>query len=363
MLMRSLKSSVKIAGIRGLHVSGVAHLTAAALGVRGVVLAFHEIQDDLGRELWTGCPTFRFERLIQWLRRAGWEIVTLDEAVDRLHDPADPRRFAVITFDDGYRDIARALPILRREHAPFTAYVPTGGLTRDLFAWWLGLRELLRLNDKVEIPFLGRTIFCPGLHKKHAALTALTRWAHEDFTRVSHFSSLFAKYRISLESLCDRYFLSEKELWSLASEPLATIGAHTATHRALATLDDADVLRELVDNRAYLQDRLDREINHLAYPYGSPAACGAREARAACEAGFRTAVMTSHRPLFAPDGREPHRLPRINVHWDSSVAHLNTETGGLTCATMRYFLTAQAWSERNSREQDVANYPGTGIAA
>ncbi len=352
-LMRRLKSSVKVASIRGLHVSGVAHLSALALGVKGVVLAFHEIQDHVDRELWTGCPTFRFERLIRWLRLTGWEIVTLDDAVGRLQDPAETRRFAVITFDDGYRDIARALPILRREKAPFTAYIPTGGLTRDLFAWWLGLRELFRLNDKVEIPVLGRTFFCADLREKHAALITLTRWAHGDFRRVSHFSSVFAKYGISLASLCDRYFLSEEELRSLANEPLATIGGHTVTHPALATLGDADVLRELVDNRAYLQDRLNREINHFAYPYGSPAACGEREAKAACQAGFRTAVMTSHRPLFARDGNEPHRLPRVNVHWDSSIAHLNTETSGLTCATIRYFLSAQARPERSSREQDA----------
>ncbi len=351
--MRSLKSSLKVASIQGLHVSGVAHLSALALGVRGVVLAFHEIQDDVDRELRTGCPTFRFERLIRWLRHAGWEIVTLDDALDRLHDPAETRRFAVITFDDGYRDIARALPILRREKAPFTAYIPTGGLTRDLFAWWLGLRELIRLNDKVEIPFLGRAFFCTDLRQKHAALITLTRWAHDDFRRVSHFSSVFAKYGISLASLCDRYFLSEDELRLLANEPLVTIGGHTVTHPALATLDDADVLRELVDNRAYLQDRLNREIKHFAYPYGSPAACGAREARAAREAGFRTAVMTSHRPLFARDGSAPHRLPRINVHWDSGVAHLNTETSGLTCATIRYFLSAQVRPEPSPREEDA----------
>ena len=144
--------------------------------------------------------------MIQWLRRAGWDIVTLDEAVDRLQDFAQLRRFAVITFDDGYRDITRALPMLRREQAPFTAYIPTGALTRDLFAWWLGLRELFRVNDKVEIPFLGRTFHCADLPQKRAALSALTRWAHDNFGHVSHLSSVFAKYDISLESLMRTVF-------------------------------------------------------------------------------------------------------------------------------------------------------------
>ena len=98
----------------------------------------------------------------------------------------------------------------------------------------------------------------------------------------------------------------------------------------------------MADNRAYLQDHLDREINHLAYPYGSPGACGQREARLACEAGFRTAVTTSHRPLFTRDRLNPCALPRVNIHPHSTVAHLNTETSGMTRDTVRYFLSTQA---------------------
>ena len=341
--MSDLKGSVKLAGIRGLHASGVAPWVAPALGVRGVILTFHEIHDDLDSELRTGCPTPSFAKLIFWLRDAGWDIVTLDEALSRLHDRAHTRRFAVITFDDGYRDnIARALPILRRAQAPFTTYIPTGAITRDLFAWWLGVRELFRINDRVEIPFLDRTFFCSDLQGKRAALSAVMRWAHADLTRVSDLSYVFAKYRISLASLCDRYFINENELRSLASDRLATIGGHTATHPALATLSETDVSREIEDNRAFLQDHLNREINHLAYPYGCSRACGQREARLACEAGFRTAVTTSHRPLFTRDGFNPCALPRINIHAHSTIAHLNTETSGITRETVRYFLSAQA---------------------
>jgi peptidoglycan/xylan/chitin deacetylase (PgdA/CDA1 family) len=350
--MSNLKSSVRLTAIRGLHALGLAHLVAPALGVRGTILTFHEIHDDLDSELWTGCPTQFFEKSIRWLRHAGWDIVTLDEALNRLQDCAQTRRFAVITFDDGYRDnITRALPILRREQVPFTMYIPTGAITRELYAWWLGLRELFRINDEVKIPFFGRTFFCADLPSKRAALSIATRWAHDNFERVSDFTYIFANYGISLETLCDRYFINKDELRLLASDQLATIGAHTVTHPALATLCEADVLRELADNRAYLQDHLNRDINHFAYPYGSPTACGRREARLALEAGFRTAVTTTHRPLFASDWPTLHALPRINIHPHSTVAHLNTETSGMTPATVRYILSAHPKLSRQCGEK------------
>lgn len=340
--IRNLRSSVKRASTQVLHISGLAHLVAPVLGVRGAILTFHEIHDDPESELWTGCPTPFLERSIRWLRETGWDIVTLEEALNRLQD-AQARRFAVITFDDGYRDnITRGLPILRREQAPFTIYIPTGAITRELYAWWLGLRELIRVNCKVDVPFLGRTFVCPDLTSKRAALSVMMRWAHDDLKRVSYFDCIFAKYGISLESLCDRYFMNEGELRSLTNDRLATIGAHTVTHPALATLGAADVPRELADNRAFLQKHLNRDINHFAYPYGSPDACGQREASLSRQAGFRTAVTTSHRPLFGRDRLNRYTLPRISIHPQSTVAHLGTETSGMTPATVRYFLSTQA---------------------
>jgi peptidoglycan/xylan/chitin deacetylase (PgdA/CDA1 family) len=339
--MGGVRSSLKLAAINGLHALGLSRLAAPVLGVRGAILTFHEIHDDLDSELWTGCRTSFFEKSIRWLRNAGWKIVTLDEALARVRDHEYEHRFAVITFDDGYRDnITRALPILRREQVPFTMYVPTGAITRELYAWWLGLRELFRTNDKVDLPWLGMTFSCGDLSSKRHGLSIATRWVHENFRRVSDLRYSFSSYRISLPSLCDRYFIDTNELKSLANDPLVTIGAHTVSHPALATLQSKDVSRELTDNRAYLQGQLNREVNHFAYPYGSPAACGQREARLALDAGFLTAVTTSHRPLFARDGLNLFGLPRINIHPHSTVSHLDTEISGLTRATARNFLSA-----------------------
>src|SRR5690348_85846 len=113
--MSNIKSSLKLAAVHSLHTLGLSRLAAQSLGVVGTILTFHEIHDDFDTELRTGCPVSFLEASIRWLRDTGWEIVTLDNALARLNDGKRNRRFAVITFDDGYRDnITRALPILRR---------------------------------------------------------------------------------------------------------------------------------------------------------------------------------------------------------------------------------------------------------
>jgi peptidoglycan/xylan/chitin deacetylase (PgdA/CDA1 family) len=334
--MGSIKSLLKSCVFQALHASGATHILASAFGVKGVILLFHEVQDDLDSELWTGCPTALFEKCIQWLKSTGWDIVPLEEALRRLNNDEPTKPFAVITFDDGYRDnITRALPILRRAQAPFTMYVPTDAITRELYAWWLGLREIFRKYDKVEIATIGSSFWCPDLVSKRKALSQVTLWLLGNLGRIDEFRPFFSDHDISLQSLCDRYFINEDELRFLANDPLATIGAHTVTHRSLATLGTAEVWRELTDNRAYLQTCLDRDIVHLAYPFGNPDTCGPREAELALRAGFATAVTTSNQPILIRRRESAGLLPRVSIHSHWTLAHLDAEISGLTPATFR----------------------------
>ena len=273
----TFKTLVKSAAIHGFHVSGLTRAANYILAGTGAILTFHEIQDDPSEELWTGCRTAFLVKCIGWLRRTGWEIVTLSEAVERLQRNVRIPRFVVLTFDDGYRDnISGALPVLRREQAPFTIYVPTGAISRELFAWWLGLRELFRTNEKVEIAAMNISFSCTDLSSKMWGLAFASRWVHENYNRTPDLRDTFSAYGVSVEALCDRYFMNEDELLELAREPLASIGAHTVTHPALSILDAADVSREMVDNRNFLQARLGIEVVDLAYPFGNPRACGLR---------------------------------------------------------------------------------------
>ena len=112
------------------------------------------------------------------------------------------QRFAVLTFDDGYRDnVTRALPILELHDAPFTIFVPTGAPTRTLYSWWLGLRALFRMSDTVTIDVMGRRFDCPDLGSKTTALAMVTHWIYHDLRRAQMLAPTFATAGISLTGL------------------------------------------------------------------------------------------------------------------------------------------------------------------
>jgi peptidoglycan/xylan/chitin deacetylase (PgdA/CDA1 family) len=300
----------------------------------GLILYLHEIQDDPAAELMSGCrPSFLAE-IVEGLRRGGWELVTLDEALRRLSNGSAARPFAVLTFDDGYRDnLTRALPVLERLQAPFTVFVPTGAVTRELFAWWLALRALLVARQEIEIGCMGERFSCASLSDKVAAFDAVSRWVAEDRRRTHDLMPTFAAHGLSLEGLAEAYFLSEEELRTLAKHPLVTIGAHTTSHAALPALETEEARAEMADNKAFLENLLDREVLHFAYPYGAGrAARDGREPTLAREIGFASAVTTRTSPVFPRHRDNPHALPRIGVRPHETLGSLYYRASGLSWA-------------------------------
>ncbi|WP_234681028.1 polysaccharide deacetylase family protein [Bradyrhizobium monzae] len=295
------------------HRSGLMPTFCRIFAGRAAILMFHEIQQDHRSELTTGTSAALFEYSLNWLRQEGWEIVSFETCLQRLATDPGPCRYAVLTFDDGYRDnVATALPILERNQAPFMMYVPTGALTRALQSWWLGLRELFRIREAVTIDAMDMRFHCPEFHEKVSGLNKVIEWIHQDYHRAATLTSTFEKAGISLSALNEAYFLSESELQKLARHPLASIGGHTVSHAALSGLDVLSARAEMADNRCYLEQLLQLPVRHFAYPYGGSKACGPREEHLAKEVGFSTAVTTRSGQIS--DAKSNHfALPRVGV--------------------------------------------------
>ena len=305
---------------------------------KGIVVMLHEIHRDVDAELRTGCGPAQLERIVIALRAADRDIVTPDEGLRRLADPVS-KPFALLTFDDAYRDnLTNALPVLERLNAPMTLFVPTGMITRELYAWWLGMRQWILQSDAVDIEPMGRRFACADLASKLSTRRQITSWIADDQTRADSLAPLFQAQGINIRALVDCYAMNAEELRRMAAHPLVTIGAHTETHRFLTGLSEAEARREFQGNKAWLEALLDRPISYFAYPYGTPGACGEREARLAAEAGFRASFTTRAGQLFAEHLQHPQLLPRIDVGYaPQSAAALASRLNGLDRAMATRF--------------------------
>jgi len=264
--------------------------------------------------------------VVQRIREKGYEIVHLDEAVDLLKAGHGRARYAVLTFDDGYRDnLEIAYPVLKKLGAPFTVFATSGLIDRTSELWWVALERVIAGTQSLELSREGLDpgISCRTLEEKAACFATLAgrltlETPEPDQRRIVR--ALCEQYCVDLESLANEFMMSWDELRELAGEPLVTIGGHTHDHFALARLPAEEARTDILRGVDRLETELGTRPRHFAYPYGKERSVCGRDAAFLAEAGFASAVTTTPGVLNTSSARDLLRLPRISVngHYQSA---------------------------------------------
>ncbi|WP_158813027.1 polysaccharide deacetylase family protein [Methylocapsa sp. S129] len=319
-----LKDRIIGAGFTAFRLTGLHRLAAAATQGQGAVLMLHNV-----RPWRPPTPGFTPNRLLEitpefldatlgLVKRMGFDLVTLDEALNRLAQ-GGARPFVALTFDDGYRDtVDFALPILERHQAPFTVYVATGFADRTAGMWWLELEEALRTAESVEIADSDLSLAMPTRtpQEKSEAFAriywALRASSEERLLRIV--GALAARNGVDGAAIVSALCMDWTGIAALARHPLATIGAHTISHKMLAKWPDDVVRAEMLGSKERIEEKLGQTVRHFAYPVGDPTSAGQREFALAREFGFASAVTTRPGMIFPGHGDHLTALPRVSVN-------------------------------------------------
>jgi peptidoglycan/xylan/chitin deacetylase (PgdA/CDA1 family) len=186
-----------------------------------VVLYYHGVRDQYKS---------RFERQMDDLLR-----LAEPTTADRSSSLESGKRYAVVTFDDAYRNIlVNALPALKTRGIPGTVFVVT--------------------------EMIGRT------------------------------AALADSSTVSTE---ERKVMSVEDLQSLPSG-MVTTGSHSLTHRYLTKLSPKEAVHEVAESRRILEQLLHLQVRLFCFPYG---ACSEELFRLCRKAGYDRVFTTA--PQFA----------------------------------------------------------------
>jgi peptidoglycan/xylan/chitin deacetylase (PgdA/CDA1 family) len=319
----SLKYRAIRAVFEALWASRLPGLLRTLSGSRGVIFTLHRVLPETPPAFSPNAilqiqPQF-LDYVIERVRALGLDIVTLDEAMVRLASPAKGRQFAVLTFDDAYRDnLTHALPILRRHEAPFTLYVPTALVDGTGEIWWQAIEDIIARVEAIAVDTKGAIehLDTRTTSEKQQAFDHLY-WRMRKVPEVERLEILHAfadRHGYNLAAQCRSLIMDWKELRAFAGDPLCTIGAHTVHHYELAKLPLEQARSEMEDCVDIIEDRLGDRPVHFSYPLGGPLSAGQREFDLAREIGFESAVTTRPGGLYPRHLEQPHALPRISLN-------------------------------------------------
>ncbi len=249
----------------------------------------------------------------------GFDFISLDAVPDRLaNGPAD-RRFAVFTLDDGYRNnLEYAAPVFSRHNAPFTVFVTKGFVERSHSMWWETLAEVLNATDSLSID-LGdgvEKIACASLAEKAAAFGGIAGLVNsgDEAAMVKRLDAAAPQYGVEPLAVMESLTMSPAELASLCENPLASLGAHTISHRGLCRLDNVEARQEILGSAECVQTLTGKWPRTFAYPYGDGRSVSPREAAICAEFGMDIAVTTRANTLHHGASGAMTLLPRISIN-------------------------------------------------
>jgi len=196
----------------------------------------------------------------RYIKKRGYRVLTLDQALEHMAGGDLPARALVLTFDDGFAStLAEGVPLLREFSFSAVLYVTSYYVTHAHPIFRLAVQYLFWKAKKTD--------FKSDLDRISQVIetgNSLT----DNVSRDELIRSLGRELRIDAEPLfIDRRFhlLTPSEI-KQCSEGGFEIQLHTHRHRFPK---EPDLLRrEIIQNREVLEPIVDRSMNHLCYPSG-----------------------------------------------------------------------------------------------
>lgn len=259
-------------------------------------------------------PEF-LDKAIDLYIKSGYQIVSMDEALQRISNKDDGPKFVAFTFDDGYKDnIKYALPVFEKYKCPFTVYPVSGFIDRQVLPWWILAEEALKRVGNIEIKLYNAKISFKwtGTGNKDLFMYDIHQAIISSDEPLFRDNKSLEISNISIDDIFDNHFMTAEELAGFSTHDLVTIGAHSATHRAFNKLSEGDIIDEINSSVERIGEVTGKKVNHFCYPYGSRSEVGNREFTIATKAIIKSAVSTRQAGIFHEHEKFITSLPRYH---------------------------------------------------
>ena len=240
-----------------------------------------------------------FERQVAQLSK-NYNVISLDEIVERVTRRESLRRCVAITFDDGFKDnYENAYPILKKHKIPATIFLTTGYVENGTAPWFIKLRYIFMKTEKAHFQLRANDeiISLPMRTRKE-------KFVASERAMVCLKNSADEKRLLVLDKLCKQLGVNEFDglnnlmlNWNQIkemSESSILFGAHTVNHPILTRISIDAVEKEIRQSKEEINARIEKPVTAFAYPFGKKTEYSNKIFELLRKFGFRCSVTSEY---------------------------------------------------------------------
>jgi peptidoglycan/xylan/chitin deacetylase (PgdA/CDA1 family) len=294
-----------------------------------LVLNYHRIGMPHGslfdHALWSATQD-DFDQHVRMLA-SGFDVIGLNDLRSALDDLKagkrrawQTRRFAMITFDDGYIDnFEQAFPVLESHSVPGVFFITSGFLDTGRLAWWDEIAWMVRTSARSQLELSRRWIAAPlslAADNHDAAIQRLLRRyyrieGHETAAFLDEIAEATGSGRAP-KSAADGLWMNWDMVRSMHAAGMS-VGAHTVTHPILSRLSAEEQNLEICESRLRIEHELGDTVSALSYPVGSRDAFNDATRTALSRSSFDWAFSYYGGHLRAGADLDRFDIPRVAI--------------------------------------------------
>lgn len=245
------------------------------------ILCYHSFtmgEESLFRaKLFMNCETFR--KRLEFLRAQRYPVLSLEGALAGLSSGDLPDYATVITIDDGFYAVYKyACNLLNKFSFPATLYLTTYYCAKERpvfrlvvqYIFWRTAREFFDHAD-LDSCLFGK-FWLLDANEKNRATWEIIRFGEgkcEEKERFALSRRLGQLLDVDVDQIYETRILNlvtDGEVRTLAARGM-DVQLHTHRHRLRPR--EAHTIKEIVDNRAFLEPLLGKRLQHFCYPSGA----------------------------------------------------------------------------------------------
>jgi peptidoglycan/xylan/chitin deacetylase (PgdA/CDA1 family) len=252
---------------------------------------------------------------------SNFNVLSLEDIVERMKKKDIPDNSIVITFDDGYKDnYLNVFPILKELSIPATIFLATEVIGSQKILWHDRVFSAFRETQVEHFDGFGINNQIYSLttqEEKNCARSDILKFLKNvnNEERILYIDRLMNKLDINDKKEEANLMMTWEEVKKMHENGIF-FGAHTVTHTILSNLNIKKAEEEIFSSKKIIEEKLGTEVRTFAYPNGSKTDFNETTKNLLREAGYSCAVTT----MFGTNSMEQDCFElRRGMPWEEDI--------------------------------------------